>query len=536
MLNSDYQCITCGDGITIHRFGAEENSNLLELNGHSILIDCQTSELHVEIQKLNIPMPEIVLHTHVSPEHCREGNSFRDAVIRVPKGLEILASNPVKYKELTRTVWENPENWMDTMGRETYGVAGCATFFPPAIPLVLGENLQAGQSFIWNTLTVEVIGLPAHGWFSIGFLIHQNDKPVVFFPGDLFRHPACLVNMYDLVTNYGGTCIKELPSLLRKIIAIGTKLFIPSTGDIMKDGPTEAEELAVKIENYLNSLNWESGHFTPGLEVKGKKAGSFIKVADGVYQDKGFGNTIILIDETGHGLIIDPGPCGYGSDIILSKREAEFSKSLDFLEHYEGLKTIEFMLITHMHGDHYDMVPLLQRRYGAKLASWHKIAEIIENPEAYAYSCLMPWYNLGINGINVDYHLQLGLGFEWNGIAIEVIHLPGHCYSHCGYILEFRGERLAITGDTIQSRGESCSLNFIITNDSDPFNAGVLHALQNLYNKNITLNLGGHGSRFRECNAMYEESILRTRKALGSLEKLLPDKNYHKLFHAPNMR
>jgi glyoxylase-like metal-dependent hydrolase (beta-lactamase superfamily II) len=536
MLKSDYQCITCGDGIAIHRFGTEEKSNLIEFNGHSILIDCHTSELNAEIKKRDLPMPEIILHTHVAPEHCCEGNSFGDAVIRVPKGLEVLASDPVKYSELTATVWDNPEEWMDTMGRETYGVGGCTTFFPPATPLVLGESLQGGDSFSWNNLFIEVIALPAHGLLSIGFIIHQDGNAVAFFPGDLFRHPANLVNMYELVANYGGTCISQLPLLLRKVSTIGTKFFFPSTGDIMNDGPAEAEELAIKIENYLKSLSWKSGNFTPSLEVKGEEAGAFIKVADGIYQDKGFGNTIILIDKKGRGLVIDPGPCGFGNDILLSQRESEFSKNLDFLEKNEGLKTVELMLITHMHGDHYDMVPLLKQRYGAKLGSWCKIAEIIENPEAYPYSCMIPWYNLGINGINVDYHLQLGIGFDWNGIDIEVIHLPGHCYAHCGYIFDFRGERLAITGDTIQSRGESCSLSFIITNDSEPFSAGVLHALQNLCDKNITLNLGGHGSRFRECNNMYKESILRVRKALDSLEKLLPDENYHKLFHAPNMR
>ena len=214
MLKSDYQCITCGDGISIHRFGAEENSNLIELNGHSILIDCHTSELNAEIKNRNLPMPEIILHTHVAPEHCCEGNSFRDAVIRVPQGLEALASDPAKYRELTATVWDKPEKWMDTMGRETYGVGGCTIFFPPAIPLILGESLQAGDSFSWNNLSIEIIALPAHGCFSIGFIIHQNGIVVAFFPGDLFRHPASLVNMYELVTTYGGTSINQLPLLL----------------------------------------------------------------------------------------------------------------------------------------------------------------------------------------------------------------------------------------------------------------------------------------------------------------------------------
>ncbi|MHC4883682.1 MAG: MBL fold metallo-hydrolase [Planctomycetota bacterium] len=528
--------IPASERLTVYRFGEEEVSHLLVADGRSLLIDCHSDGLRDELEAQGLPLPELILHTHVSPEHCREGKTFPDAVIRVPKGEEVLASDPEEYARLANTVWEDPEDWMNTMGREPYGVGGSVTCFPPEVPLAIGESVAEGETLEWCGLTLEAISLPAHGRWALGYLLKEGNTTLAFFSGDLLRHPACLVNVYDLVSTYGGTTLGDLPELLRRVASLGVEAFFPASGPVIESGSCEAEELAKKIEAYQESRSWQSGNFTPEPAEAGTEVGPFIKVLEGIYQDKGFGNTVILIDEEGRACVIDPGPCGYGKGITLEDRQTEFGAGFDLLEKKAGLKTVDLVLVTHMHGDHYDMAPYLRERYGVHFATWSRLAEIIEDPNAYPYSCLLPWYNLGLGGTVVDEHVPMGGAVDWNGTAIEVVHLPGHSSAHCGFILDFRGERLALTGDTIQSRGGAGTVDFIITNDSEPFTDGVLQAYQSLAGKGITLNLGGHGSRFRNCEAMYRESLLRVEHALEHLKPLIYGDDYDKAFRAPHMR
>lgn len=76
------------------------------------------------ISRRGLPSPEMILHTHVQPEHCREADQFPAARILVHEELEELASDPTAYAKAAHTVWDNPADWMNTLGREKYGIAG----------------------------------------------------------------------------------------------------------------------------------------------------------------------------------------------------------------------------------------------------------------------------------------------------------------------------------------------------------------------------------------------------------------------------
>src|SRR5690606_27057920 len=96
---------------------------------------------------------------------------------------------------------------------------------------------------------------------------------------------------------------------------------------------------------------------------------------------------------------------------------------------------------------------------------------------------------------------------------------------HAAYLLRWGGLQLAITGDTVQSRGRAVGLDFTICNYSAPDAAhGIPGAMETLAGLDtpIDLNLGGHGSRFTDCHAMYKGSVARIRHALPYLQALIP--------------
>ena len=62
-----------------------------------------------------------------------------------------------------------------------------------------------------------------------------------------------------------------------------------------------------------------------------------------------------------------------------------------------------------------------------------------------------------------------------------------------------------------------------MANDSVPGdNSGCIAAYRTALEREVDMNLGGHGSRFTNCRALYEESLRRMEHALPYLRALLP--------------
>jgi glyoxylase-like metal-dependent hydrolase (beta-lactamase superfamily II) len=126
--------------------------------------------------------------------------------------------------------------------------------------------------------------------------------------------------------------------------------------------------------------------------------------------------------------------------------------------------------------------------------------------------------------------------YAWHDVSIRSLHLPGHCYCHAAYLLTFNGLRLAITGDTIQSRGEADGLGFTVSNHSIPAErSGILKTFRQLVAGQVDLNLGGHGSHFVECAAHYAESLQRIQHALPYLSRLVPGGDLDAALFRPNL-
>ena len=518
-------------GVCVVSLVGEATSHLVVRNGRSLLVDCHSAEMDRWLDRHGLPAPEQILHTQVQPEHCREAGLFPAARTLVHADLAVLAHDRAAYEKAAHTVWDDPAAWGQTLGQEAYGVAGSITVFPPEVPLRVDATFREGDRIAWQDLIFEVIPLPGHGRHQVGFQLEHEDRVLAVFTGDILCHPAKLVNVYDLECNYGGTALPLLPKVLRALAARPARRYFPATGPVMEDGPSEALELAESIEAYQEAARWTSGTFQPAPQPEYPAFGRYLKLHEGIYQINNFGNCILLIDGQGRGLMVDPGPCDFES----ACRVEDFHGDLDLLERECGLRVIDLVLITHVHGDHYDLVPEVRKRYPlCRVAAWDLVARVVEAPWDYPYPALLPWYNLGFDHVAVDEMLAADEPFDWHGVSIRSIHLPGHCYCHAAYLLTFNGLRLAITGDTIQSRGHADGISYIISNHSVPDEqGGVLKAYRQMVKEGVDLNLGGHGSHFVDCEAMYRESLRRIEHALPYLRRLVPAGNLEAAFVRP---
>jgi glyoxylase-like metal-dependent hydrolase (beta-lactamase superfamily II) len=527
------------------------SSHLLSHQGASVLIDCHDAGIAKAITAVNkiiapngaqFAEPTRVLHTHVQPEHCREADAFPGAKIAVPAELADLAGDTPEYRRAASVLWEHPELWMETMGREQYGVGGSVVLRPPSPPLRIAETFKPDDVIpLGGDVSLRAIALPGHGWHACGFLLTQNSKPLAFFSADLFRDPAVLVNMYDLERAYGQNYLFQLPDALEAADKLaGNVTYYPATGPIIRNGSEQAKTLATKVKAYFKACEWPEGSWPAPAARELPRLGKYRKQHEGVYQLTTGGNTILFIDKQGRGLMIDPGPCDFEHP---QQRWIDFKNDLAMFEKEAGLKSIELAIVTHFHGDHYDCASLLKERYpNCKLAAWDPVARVLERPDDFPYACKLPWYNVGPDGggakrlgaMKIDVHLTRQQPYKWNDVVIETIHLPGHCLAHGGHIFTFNGKRFAITGDTIQGYGSPETIGFVACNDSVPdTNDGCILAYKNMMKQTIDLNLGGHSSSFVNTAPLYAECVRRMEFALPALRALVLNGDMQGAFRRP---
>lgn len=551
-MNSGFSHALPGSSIAVRKLGSATvisfasevaSSHLVCAGGESVLIDCHDPAIRRAIDVIReqgprevaaaVTQPTRILHTHVQPEHCREGDVFGSAKIIVPNGLEEVAGDTEKYRRESSVKWEHPELWGETMGRERYGVGGSLVLRAPSPALRVGATIKSGDSVRIGSMLLRAVELPGHGWYALGFLLIENDKPLAFFSADLFRDPAVLVNVHDLEVAYGRSFLWKLPPVLESVDALAGDLpYFPATGPVITDGRAQNCALQSKLKAYFEACEWPKDAWPAPSERKFEMLGKYRKHADGIYQLTTFGNTILFIDRAGNGLMIDPGPCDFEHPV---QRHIDFRNDLAMFEKEAGLKTIDLAIITHFHGDHYDCAPLLKERYPAcKLAAWDPVARVLETPDAFPYACKLPWYNIGLGAMKIDIKLTRKQRFRWHDVEIETIHLPGHCNAHGGHLFTFNGRRIAITGDTIQTYGWPEGLGFVTSNDSTPdVNDGCLLAYKTMMSKTVDLNLGGHSSWFVNPAPAYAESVRRMEHALPRLRALVPGGEMARAFRRP---
>jgi glyoxylase-like metal-dependent hydrolase (beta-lactamase superfamily II) len=513
----------------VHRFGKHAVSTLLVHDNAALLVECHDPQLVAAIDTLKLPRPQQILHTHVQAEHCREAECLPDLPVRVPMGLAQLISDRQHFEQASRTTWDHPEDWPNTLGSERYGIAGAVTYRPPARTIRNVTTFKPGDQWDWQGLTWQVIALPGHMAEAVGLVLKDGDKTLACFTGDLIQSPGLLVNLYDLESAYSQTRLPQLPQVLRHLAqTVDTDLYLPATGPVIENGRHAATSLAQKIDHFLMVSNQTSEQTVASSPPAQRMVGRFAQVAPGLYQFAEPGNCIVLIDKQGHGLLFDPGPCDYDNP----NRVADFQADLIALENDAGLKVVDQVLVTHMHGDHYDMLPVVVNRYpGCRTGAWAPLARLIRSPQDYPYACLLPWYGQSQSEFHMNDELTRSTVFHWHDTAIQTVHLPGHCLIHAGYLLTFGHQRLAVTGDTIMTNGSPMGLHFIMCNHGAPDGpAGIQSAFQTMLAQPSLpdINLCGHGMRFDQCQAVYQTSLQRIEEALAALAPLVAEGDLHK--------
>jgi glyoxylase-like metal-dependent hydrolase (beta-lactamase superfamily II) len=93
--------------------------------------------------------------------------------------------------------------------------------------------------------------------------------------------------------------------------------------------------------------------------------------------------------------------------------------------------TIEHILVTHCHWDHIGAVAKLAEATGAPVWMSALEAPVLEDPDSFPVQGPNP-----IEPASVDHKLEGGERIEVAGIALDVLHTPGHSPGHLTFVAE----------------------------------------------------------------------------------------------------
>lgn len=512
-----------------HLIEGESNGYLIVSGDKSLLIDCPVPDIADHCRRNGWPVPEIVLHTQVQEEHCREWGSLPAAAVHVhPDSVEVARRSP-RFFEESKTVWPPDRPWGgDYAGTEMYSMGGAPTERPPERPLNVAGTLTPGTDFTWGDVRLEVLDLAGCGRRSLGLYWPERG---ILFSGDLLRAGGFLVNFYDCERSYGGTIgYRELCDSLRRAIALQPTRALPTTGPAIEDPVHDMQALLARWDRCLNP--------TPRMRKRDarpplREFGLFKQVDDGIYQNNNFGNMVLFVDPDGHGLLIDPDPCVWES---WEENCRIVQEQFDLLEQEAGLRAVEWILITHYHGDHVQYCDLLRERYGATVMATPDVAAVMKRPWDFRYPCCIDWYGFPFDHVTVDRQIAYDAPLRWNATSVVPIRTAGHCWAHAGYIVEWAGQRVVCTGDTIQVGAGG---NFVmglpaLYNDTAWPERGVIRTIERLLEIQPDLVLGGHSSHFRDPDQVVLRDLFdAAAEAMGRAAALLHDGNLMRAMTPP---
>ena len=138
-------------------------------------------------------------------------------------------------------------------------------------------------------------------------------------------------------------------------------------------------------------------------------------------------NTYVLFNEDGHAVLVDPAVY----------REDVYEAMVDM-----GVKTLDYILLTHGHFDHILGVPGFKEKFPeAKVV-------ISEDDEAFLFDPVLSHSALhGIEQQSVTPDLLVKDGDElpWEGETFQVLHTPGHTAGSVCFLLD----TMLFSGDTL---------------------------------------------------------------------------------------
>ncbi len=450
----------------------------------ALLIDLGDGRVLDHLQDIGIQHVEWVLFTHHHREQCQGAPRLRGSTAKVaaPEAERALFEQPADFRKMKVSL------------RDAFTIHGSSYVRPPILPILLDRTLKAGDNFSWRGRIFRCEETPGNSPGSLSYLLPHQGRWLAF-SGDVMLAGARMHTWFDTEWDYGFAAgIHALQSTVKRLATMDITWLLPAHGPVMRAPKQQWREFDSKLQR-LERL-YVRGYGVGAASVASQDKVSTPTVVSDVWQvsphlfkfkrPNFFPNFGLILADNGHALVVD---CGLLDEKFLDT-------ALDGLRANFGLKQIDAVIITHMHGDHFLEAPYLRKKWGAPIWALDRMAAVCEHPEWFDYAAPIQAYGKpGVDRVHFDRLFKSGETFLWEGHQFTVDWLPGQTEFALCLHGQIDGRKVAFTGDNIfgnpDDPGQS-GHEAVVAHNSAILEEGYIYGAEYLSRLKPDIMVGGH--------------------------------------------
>ncbi len=459
------------------------NVFVLRQGDSALLIDLGDGSVLDHLSELGIKQIEWVLFTHHHREQCQGYPRLTGlgAKIAAPEAERALFEHPTDFRK------------MNVRLGDAYTIHGSSYVRPPIQPIPLDRLFKKMDTFTWQGHEFWCVDTRGNSPGSMSYLLRSGSGWLAF-TGDLMLDGARLHNWFDSEWDYGFAAgVWALCNSAAQVAGYDPAWLLPSHGSPVRNPARQLATFERKLVGLEHLLvrGYPVSSFSGAVQdrvSRPSKVPHVWQTLPHVFKFRGpdfFPNFYLIVSESGHGLAVD---CGLLDEKFLDG-------ALGGLRQQYGLKQVDAVILTHMHGDHMLQAQHLREKWGAQVWALDRMAAVCEHPEWFDYAAPIQAYGNGLDRVHLDRQFHSGESLEWEGYHFQVDWMPGQTeFALClqGMI---DGRKVAFTGDNIFGDPDDPAQNgheAMVAHNSAILEEGYIYGAEYLKRLKPELLLGGH--------------------------------------------
>jgi glyoxylase-like metal-dependent hydrolase (beta-lactamase superfamily II) len=409
----------------------------------AILVNSGDGSALDHLAEIGVKQVEWVLFTDHHREQCQGALRLKRAGARLaaPASERAIFEKPAEFRKLQVSLGD------------AFTIHGSSYVRPPIQPTPLDRALQAGDVVKWHGHELQCLATPGSSPGGMAFRLRESGGGTIF-SGDVMLDGAKMHTWFDTEWDYGFAAgIRALRKTVDQLEGYELKCLLPSHGPPIRQPKEQLRAYATKLARLENLYVRGYGMEEASVEYQDKVSKPTAirdvwQVSPHLFKLKRknfWPNFGIILADSGRGLVMD---CGLLDEKFLDD-------SLQGLRDRYGLKAIDAVIVSHMHGDHFLEAPHLREKWGAKIWAIDRMVDKMEHPEWFDYAAPIQAYGKKnpdgsrMTGARVNRVFHSGETFTWEGYKFTIDWMPGQTEFALCLHGRIDGRHVAFTGDNI---------------------------------------------------------------------------------------
>ncbi|HUR47472.1 MAG TPA: MBL fold metallo-hydrolase, partial [Candidatus Saccharimonadales bacterium] len=458
----------------------------------ALLINLGDGTVLEHLTQIGVNQIDWVLFTDHHREQCQGGpklGSWRS------RGTKI--AGPL----VEQALFEHPQDFrkMDVKLGDAFTIHGASFVRPPITPITFDRALATNDTFVWRGHEITCLDTRGASPGGISYLLKMDNR-ILAFTGDVMLEGAKMHTWFDTEWDYGFAAgIQALRKSVARLNSLEIAQLFPSHGPSVRNTGKELSKFANKLERleklYVRGYGVEAASAAYQDKVsKPTVVSNVFQVSPHLFKFKRtnfWPNFSLILGDDGHALLSD---CGLLNESFLDA-------ALEGMRANLGLKAIDAIVISHMHGDHFLEATHLREKWGAQIWALDNMVDKMEHPERFDYSAPIQAYGKKgsdgalVKGVRVDRAFKPGGSFMWDGRKFTIDWMPGQTEFALCLHGQIDGRKIAFTGDNIFGDPDDPSQTgheAMVAHNSAILEEGYIYGAEYLRRLKPDLLMGGH--------------------------------------------